>query len=350
MRATTAFRYPKRASAYAELARLGVTRSIVASGAERLAAITDRARRLAIACSYPDWLVARLLDELGEGRAEAFLRASNHRAPLIVRANRLKNDREQLLAALAEESVPASAVPLAPDALELKSHVNAYALAAFKDGRFELQDSASQLIGEVVAPAARERVLDFCAGAGGKTLHLGALLQGGGRIVACDVMSDKLEELRRRARRAGLSNVEAHRITEAGALPAAVGNDYDRVLCDAPCTGSGVLRRNAEARWRIGPQDLVALPARQVQILERVAPLVAVGGRLIYATCSILRVENDEVVDRFLESHAGFEPVPVKEILGTDRALAIGDGLRLCTAPDTHDSDGFFAAVMRRRA
>lgn len=241
-----------------------------------------------------------------------------------------------------------SPVELAPDALELRSHANAYGLAAFKEGRFELQDTASQLVAEVAAPPPRGRVLNLCAGAGGKSLHLAALLGGAGRVVACDVASDKLEELRRRARRAGLSNIEARAIAPEGPLD--VGTGFDRVLCDAPCTGTGVLRRNPEARWRLDPGDLDELPRAQGRILARAAPLTAIGGRLIYATCSVLRVENDGVADAFLAAHAGFQAVPLKEILGGDRARAIGDGARLYTAPDTHGTDGFFAVVFRRRA
>ena len=320
--------------------------SLLAATDERLAAIDDPLRRLALSLSYPDWLVARLFDEMGPDEAALFLAASNRRAPLCARANRLKNDRATLAALLSKEGIETRPLELAPDGLELLTHHNAYGLAAFREGRFELQDAASQLVGEVVAPPPRSRVLDLCAGAGGKTLHLAAILSGAGRVTACDVVDGKLEELRKRARRAGCSNVEARRIDKEGSL--ALGAPFERVLVDAPCTGTGVLRRNPEARWRLRPHDVLELPQRQLEILERAAPLVKPEGRLVFATCSVLRAENDDVLARFLDRNRGFEPVLLKEILGKERGLALGDGTVLRTSPAHHDADGFFAAVMRR--
>jgi 16S rRNA (cytosine967-C5)-methyltransferase len=233
----------------------------------------------------------------------------------------------------------------------LETHLNAYGLASFKEGLFELQDAGSQLIAEACAPPPRGLVVDACAGAGGKTLALGALLGNRGRLVALDSSERKLEELRDRARRAGLTNTRAIAVAdgrEAESFGELAGR-ADRVLCDVPCSGLGVLRRNPEARWRLAPADLDELPRLQRRLLETYAGLVAPGGRLVYATCTILRSENDDVVDAFLAAHDGFEPVLLKEILGSERAAAIGDGARLRLSPDTHDTDGFFAAVMRRR-
>jgi 16S rRNA (cytosine967-C5)-methyltransferase len=277
----------------------------------------------------------------------------NRRAPLTARANRLKNTREELAERLRDERIESEPSTLAPDGLELHTRVNAYGLVAFKEGRFELQDAASQLVAELTAPPPRGTVLDFCAGAGGKTLHLGALLANRGRLYALDVSARKLSELRLRARRAGLTNLTAFTILRDGPLPDAVLDHKllarcDRVLCDVPCSGMGVLRRNPEARWRLLPTDLAELTATQAKILERAAPLVAPGGRLIYATCSVLAEENDRVVDRFLDAHPEFVAVPAKEILSAARAAQIGDGERLRMWPHVHDTDGFFAAVLRR--
>ncbi|MEO6950355.1 MAG: methyltransferase domain-containing protein [Polyangia bacterium] len=318
----------------------------LANTEERLFGIEDPIRRLALTHSYPDWLVSRFVDEQGIATTALLLAASNHRAPLCARANRLKNDRVELAALLAKEGIETRPLELTPDGLELLTHHNAYGLATFREGRFELQDTASQLVGEVVAPPPRGRVLDLCAGAGGKTLHLAALLQGAGRVTSCDVIGEKLEELRKRARRAGCSNVEARRIDREG--PLRLDAPYDRVLVDAPCTGTGVLRRNPEARWRLGPKDVLELPQRQLEILERAAPLVKPDGRLIFATCSLLRAENDGVLASFLERNRGFDPVLLKEILGKDRAMKMGDGTVLRTDPAHHAADGFFAAVLRR--
>jgi 16S rRNA (cytosine967-C5)-methyltransferase len=172
---------------------------------------------------------------------------------------------------------------------------------------------------------------------------------GNGRLCALDVDGRKLEELRRRARRAGLNNVEARAITD-GSFGAAAPGTFHRVLVDAPCSGLGTLRRNPEARWRVTPQTLAkaGFPARQLGLLVTYAPLCAVGGRLIYATCTLLEAENDRVVDRFLTDRDDFVRVPVKEIWGREPAERVGDGLNLRISPNVADTDGFFAAVLRR--
>jgi 16S rRNA (cytosine967-C5)-methyltransferase len=314
--------------------------------ASRLETIADPIARLAIAESVPDWLARRLADELGLEETTKLLAAMNRRAPLMARANTLRNTRGELAQALRAEKITTRPHPLASDGLELDTHVNAYGLKAFKEGRFELQDAGSQLIAELCAPPPRGTIIDACAGAGGKTLALGALAQNKGRIVALDVSEKKLEELRERARRAGLTNVQA--LTVGDTAPANLVGRGDRVLCDAPCSGVGVLRRNPEARWRLQPSDLDELPARQRAILETYAPLVKEGGRLIYATCTVGRAENDAVVEAFLAAHPSFREVSAREILGSDRAVRIGDGTRLRMLPHVHDTDGFFAAVMRR--
>jgi len=314
--------------------------------ASPLSAIADPIVRLAVTESVPDWIARRLADERGIDDAAKLLAAMNRRAPLTVRANRIKNTREELAERLRAEKIESRPHPLAPDALELDTHVNAYGLEAFKQGRFELQDAGSQLIAELCAPPPRGTIVDACAGAGGKTLALGALAGNKGRMVALDVSAKKLDELRERARRAGLTNVQAIAV-ENGAPESLLGR-ADRVLCDAPCSGLGVLRRNPEARWRLSPADLDELPRTQRAILDSYAPLVKEGGRLIYATCTVTRSENDEVVDAFLAAHPSFREVQSREILGTARALQIGDGTRLRLLPHVHDTDGFFAAVMRK--
>jgi 16S rRNA (cytosine967-C5)-methyltransferase len=175
-------------------------------------------------------------------------------------------------------------------------------------------------------------------------------MAGKGRLLALDVDGKKLEELRRRARRAGLSNVAARPVAEGGlALPTeARPGAWDRVLVDAPCSGVGTLRRNPEARWRLTPQTVKSFPPRQLALMVTYAPLVAVGGRLLYATCTLAEDENDRVVERFLAERDDFVRVPVKEIWGRERAAAVGDGLSLRLTPQAHDTDGFFAAVLRR--
>jgi len=303
--------------------------------------------REAVRLSYPTWLLERFVADHGEREALTLADAMNHRAPLAVRVNTVKTTREALIERLRAEGVTARPTALAPAGLVFETRVNAFGLPSFRDGLFEVMDEGSQLVAEAVAPPPRGRVVDACAGAGGKTLALSAAMAGAGRVLALDVSGKKLEELRRRARRAGLSNVAAREIGE-GALPAEARTaGWDRVLVDAPCSGLGTLRRNPEARWRLTPAAVAAFPAQQLALLVTYAPLVAPGGRLIYATCTVLQSENQRVVERFLSERPEFAVFPLKEIWGKERANELGgDLLRL--APQRHDTDGFFAAVLRR--
>jgi 16S rRNA (cytosine967-C5)-methyltransferase len=301
--------------------------------------------REAVRLSYPTWMIELFVEDHGEAEGLALAEAMNRRAPLAIRANTARIAREDLLSRLADENVTARPTELAPAGLVCETRVNAFALSAFRDGLFEVMDEGSQLVAELVAPPPGGRVVDACAGAGGKTLAIGAALGGKGRLLALDTDGKKLEELRRRARRAGLTNVEARQIKEG---PLGIKGEFDRVLVDAPCSGLGTLRRNPEARWRLTRQTVESFPARQVSLLVTYAPLVAVGGRLIYATCTVARAENEKVVERFLAERDDFVPVPVKEIWGRDRAERLGDGMALRLSPNRHDTDGFFAAVLRR--
>ena len=306
--------------------------------------------REAVRLSYPLWLVERLVNDLGQAEALATCEAMNQRAPMALRVNTVKISREALIGRLAEENVTARPTVLAPAGLILETRVNAFGLTAFQEGLFEVMDEGSQLVSELVAPPPGGRVADACAGAGGKTLAIAASMGGKGRLLALDVDGRKLEELRRRARRAGLSNVTARAITDEAQLPdeARVGG-WDRVLIDAPCSGLGTLRRNPEARWRLTPPSIAGFPARQLALLVTYAPLCAVGGRLIYATCTILESENEKVIESFLSERPDFVRVPVKEIWGREAAERVGDGLSLRLLPHRHDTDGFFAAVLRRK-
>jgi 16S rRNA (cytosine967-C5)-methyltransferase len=309
----------------------------------------DGVDRQALRVSFPTWLFQRFIDSHGEASATTLATAMNTRAPMCVRANTVKATRDELVVRLAEERIVARPTRLSPVGLCLETRVNAFGLTAFREGLFEVMDEGSQLVAEAVAPPPRSRVVDACAGAGGKTLALAAMLANQGRILALDTSGKKLEELRRRARRAGISNLAARELS-GPALPAeAKLGAWDRVLVDAPCSGLGTLRRNPEARWRLSSKAVDAYPADQLALLIAYAPLVAVGGRLIYATCSVLREENDAVVERFLRERADFVVMPIKEIWGKARATELGDETFLRLLPHVHDTDGFFAAVLRRK-
>jgi 16S rRNA (cytosine967-C5)-methyltransferase len=304
--------------------------------------------REAVRLSFPTWLLERLVAEQGEGEALALAEAMNRRAPLTIRVNGAKIAREALAERLVAEGIVTRPTALAPSGLVLETRVNVFGLAAFSEGLFEVMDEGSQLVAEAVAPPPQGRVVDACAGAGGKTLALSALLAGQGRILALDPNGKKLEELRRRARRAGLSNVAARELRGAGFPEEARLGAWDRVLVDAPCSGLGTLRRNPEARWRLQPSIVDRFPAQQLALLVTYAPLVAVGGRLVYATCTVLRAENEAVIEGFLKERPDFVVMPLKEIWGRERAEPLGGGTFLRVSPERHDTDGFFAAVLRR--
>jgi 16S rRNA (cytosine967-C5)-methyltransferase len=330
----------------------GVDWAAVVAVDGRISREKDPIKRLGLARSLPDWLAKRLLTEWSD-QADALAEGLNARAPLTIRANTIKITRDALIARLKEEGVEARPARIARAGIVLETRVNIYGLPSFKEGLFEAQDEASQLVAELVLPGPRSLVIDACAGAGGKTLALGALMGGTGRLVALDPSAKKLDELRRRARRAGLSNARALEIPD-GDYPDEVMaflGKADRVLVDAPCSGIGALRRNPEARWRLGEEDLRRLPREQLTIARRAGSLVAPGGRLIYATCTVLRDENEAVIEKFLHAEPSFERVLVKDVIGAERSFGLtsDDGFYLKLTPHRHDTDGFFAAVLRKK-
>lgn len=332
----------------------GVDWRAVAAVDEALDRIADPVARLARRRSLPDWLARALRDEVGD-EADPLAAALNQRAPMTVRVNALRADRQAVADELAAAGFATEPGRWSPTALHVRTRTNLFALDAFRAGRFEAQDEGSQLIADLVVPPPKSLVVDYCAGAGGKTLALAAHMGNKGRLLAADIDGRKLAELRRRARRAGVDNATALELGAAAdaAFPAqmepCVGRSK-RVLVDAPCTGVGALRRNPEARWRLTPADLQRLPAEQLAIAERALDLVGPGGRLVYATCSILGPENEAVVGELLARHPELVVVPIREIWGADRAAPLEDasGRFLKTLPHRHGTDGFFAAVIRR--
>ncbi|WP_299443154.1 RsmB/NOP family class I SAM-dependent RNA methyltransferase [uncultured Rhodospira sp.] len=306
----------------------------------------------------PEWLAPLLADSLGEDW-RAVVAALNGEAPLDLRANALKADRDGARAALAEAGIVAEDGPLAALALRVRGRVALAATAAFRDGLVEVQDVGSQVAAALVGAAPGLAVCDFCAGAGGKTLALAGAMGNTGRLLACDVSATRLDRARVRLRRAGVHNAVLRALDESSRkwLKRQAGG-FDRVLVDAPCTGTGAWRRNPDARWRLVSEDLSRLTGEQDAILARAARLVKPGGRLVYVTCSLLRAENEERVAAFLGGTAGaaFTPVPVTDAWAEARQAGTVTGpcpapegataLRL--SPTAHDTDGFFVAVMAR--
>jgi 16S rRNA (cytosine967-C5)-methyltransferase len=321
---------------------------------DAIAAIRDPIERLALGCSLPDWLARRLHADHGAA-AEAIARGLNARAPMTVRANLIKTDRDALAAALAAEGLATSPGKWAPAALHLDTRTNLFGTAAFKRGELEAQDEGSQLLAELAIPppvAGRAgTVIDLCAGAGGKTLAIAAAMGNRGRIVATDVDAGKLEELRRRARRAGVTTAQTAELAGTGDRPgplAAVAGKADVVLVDAPCSGIGALRRNPEARWRLREPELADLQRIQREVLTSAIGLAAPGGVIVYATCTVLRAENQDIVAAVVAQHADRVRAEPLSQYRPDRAAALGDGTDLVVGPHSHGTDGFFAAVLRR--
>jgi 16S rRNA (cytosine967-C5)-methyltransferase len=302
----------------------------------------------AIAADLPDWLWARLGVAYGESERLALARALLAPAPLDLRVNPLKTTRDAARDTLAASGIMAGPTPHSPLGLRIAGRPSLAQHRLVVDGSVEVQDESSQLVGYLVAPRRSDMVVDFCAGAGGKTLLLGALMRSQGRLYAFDVVDTRLAKLKPRLARSGLSNVHPQLLaSERDAHVKRLAGKIDRVLVDAPCTGFGTLRRNPDLKWRHGEESVAELAAKQSSILASAATLVKAGGRLVYATCSILPDENDAIVDAFLGSHSDFRLLDASaELARAGIALAPGATMRLL--PHRHGCDGFFAAALQR--
>jgi 16S rRNA (cytosine967-C5)-methyltransferase len=302
----------------------------------------------AVRLEVPDWVVGSLRARFGAA-LEAEMAAMGEPAPLDLRVNLLKGTREQAIAAMAAEGIAAEPMALSPWGLRVEGRRPVTTGPAFQSGLVEIQDEGSQLVALMVGAAPGMRVADWCAGAGGKTLALAMTMQNKGQVVACDVSVPRLEGAVRRLRRAGVHNVERHLITTGDKWAKRRAASFDRVLVDAPCTGTGTWRRNPDARLRLEPRDLAELVPKQAAILAAAARLVRKGGRLVYATCSILTEENEAQVRAFLAENPDFALVPLARAWPGPAALP-GEGEFLALTPRRHGTDGFFAAVLERAA
>jgi 16S rRNA (cytosine967-C5)-methyltransferase len=305
----------------------------------------------AVANDLPDWLEPYLEAVYGD-RLEREMAGLNAPAPVDLRVNLLKTDREAARRVLAAEQIRAEPTPWSPVGLRLAERAPLSGLAAFKDGLVEVQDEGSQLAAMLAGARPGMRVVDFCAGAGGKTLAMAASMHNRGKLVACDTAEWRLDRSGQRLRRAGVSNVERRALaSERDPWVKRRAKSFDRVLVDAPCLGIGSWRRNPDAKWRATPSDLAELQIRQHDILASAARLVKPGGRLVYVTCSLLREENEAQAERFLEETPDFTPYPAAqawaEAIGTP-CPGGGDFLRL--TPAQHGTDGFFVALFERKA
>lgn len=278
--------------------------------------------------SIPDWLDERGRKELGADW-EREMHALNEPAALVIRVNTLKTNRQQLQRRLETENVATTIPEGLPDALVVTRRVNLFGLASFREGLFDVQDGGSQRIAPYLCVAPGMRVIDACAGAGGKSLHLAALMKNKGQLISMDISERKLEELSRRARRAGISNTETRAIT-SGKVIKRLSESADRLLLDVPCSGSGVLRRNPDAKWKLSNMFIDELQQKQREILDQYCTMVKPEGLLLYATCSIFQSENEIQVKHFLTRHPEFT------LLEQER-ISVSSGY-----------DGFFMALMKK--
>ena len=324
----------------------------VADSEARIGRLDDTLRRFSIEHGLPEPLAQRFLDEFGE-EAAAVIVALNATPPRTIRANTLRvASREALAEELAAHGVHCRPTERAPHGLVIDSDAGIFRLDAFREGRFEQQDEASQLCAMLVAPPPRGRVLDACAGSGGKTLALAAMLQNRGEILAVDPNEDRLEDLVQRRRRAGVDVVRSLTVNEDTWTDevAQFAGRADRILIDAPCSGVGSWRRRPEARHAFDEAGLVRMKRVQERLLDRSLASLRPGGRVIYATCSLFREENEAQVEAALARHPGVTLMRAVEVLGKGLAEPISDpsGTFLKLAPHRHGTDGFFAAVLRR--
>jgi 16S rRNA (cytosine967-C5)-methyltransferase len=304
----------------------------------------------AVAADLPDWLWVRLGNAYGDAEREALARAWLATASLDLRINPLKTNRDDARAALAASGIAALPTPYSPLGLRIAGRPALARHPLFTGGALEVQDEGSQLVGFLVAPKRSDMVVDFCAGAGGKTLLLGALMRSQGRLYAFDTHDRRLAHLKPRLARSGLSNVHPQLIAhERDARIKRLARKIDRVLVDAPCTGFGTLRRNPDLKWRQPESAVAELAAKQGAILASAATLVKPGGRLVYATCSVLADENEAIVEAFCRAHPEFAPVDAAAEL-TRAGIALDTGPTLKLLPHKHGCDGFFAAVLTRTA
>ena len=283
--------------------------------------------------SIPDWMDKLGEKELGNEVWTKEIHALNQQADVILRVNTLKTTRDKLKSMLKDSNIDSEFIKEHPSALKLKERGNVFTTEAFKNGLFEVQDASSQLVAEFLDVKPGMRIVDACAGAGGKSLHLASLMENKGQVVSLDIYENKLKELKRRAKRNGAHNIET-RVIESTKTIKKLHNKIDRLLIDAPCSGLGVLRRNPDAKWKLQPQFLEEIKKTQAEILQDYSKMVKSGGKMVYATCSILPSENQEQVEKFLASDTGkdFSLEGDKKILSSESGF-----------------DGFYMAMLVKK-
>jgi 16S rRNA (cytosine967-C5)-methyltransferase len=304
---------------------------------------------LSVQADLPDWLVEKMRASYSDEEILSLGHAMQQGAPLDIRVNTLLAKRDDVLQQLHEKNIEASLTPHSPIGIRLKKKIPINKDELFTEGKVEVQDEGSQLLGFLLAPKRNDMVVDFCAGAGGKTLMLSALMNSRGRLYAMDISEKRLTNLKPRLKRSGASNIQPVLLAHENDLKVKrLAGKIDRVLVDAPCSGLGTLRRNPDLKFRQSPDSIEELTQKQTAILASASRLLKPGGRLVYATCSILPEENQHIVEAFLAAHPDFTLKPAGEVLQQQKIpLEMGDYFQL--TPTQHQTDGFFAAVLQKQ-
>jgi len=306
--------------------------------------------RIGIEHSFPDWMVQKLIEQYGENEVDKICASLNEQAPLTLRVNTLKTTVEQCQVELSKQGIEVTKTLISPFGLNLSKRINVFSLPMFRDGWFEVQDEGSQLLPLLIDPKPNAKLLDVCAGAGGKTLEFAALMKNRGEIFATDINSYRLDELYKRAKRAGAQNIRVQEIQSVEDLAEKYSNFFDIVFVDAPCSGIGTIRRNPGMKWMVTEQTVDEVVGKQKSILHFSAALVKSGGRLVYATCTLLKQENEDVVEEFMVRHPEFKLVEANGLVNKWNNGLITTGPFFKLLPHINGTDGFFCAVLEKPA
>lgn len=307
----------------------------------------DGVQRLGLKYSFQDWMVQQWVKSFGSTETEQLLTVLNTQAPITLRVNLLKTSVEECQKSLKDEGIESVKTQYSPFGLHIPKRINVFQLETFRKGFFEVQDEGSQLLALLVNPKPRTKVIDACAGGGGKSLAMAALMKNRGEIFSLDIHDFRLEELQKRVKRAGVDTIRIKTVGDDKS-PVELHNSADYVLVDAPCSGTGTIRRNPGIKWSVTPAMIEELRLKQEKILANYSKCVKIGGTIVYVTCSLMKEENETVVESFLASHPDFELLDPKEIVSRFHLESLAGNRYFQLLPHLHGTDGFFAAVMKR--
>ncbi|HEY7320254.1 MAG TPA: 16S rRNA (cytosine(967)-C(5))-methyltransferase RsmB [Candidatus Binatia bacterium] len=327
----------------------GVLRNLLREGNSSAAAqaVTDWQAQLAAEHSHPRWLVTRWLNYFGREETAALMKANNEAAPLMLRVNSCRSDRDALLALLLESGISAARSQWSPVGISVTSHFPVGQIAGFREGLFQVQGEASQLVSYLLSPEKGDRILDACAAPGGKTTHIAELMADIGEVIAIDKSDRGVEKIRENFERLGLVSVHAIKGDVSNELQPELCSPYDRILIDAPCSGFGTLRSHPEIKWHRTEADIKRLSQLQRSIVDRVVHYLKSGGVLVYSSCTLTSEENESLVEEFLKRHKEFILENAIDHLPGE-ASALVRGSYLMTLPHRHNTDGFFAARLKK--